>query len=214
MEKIKNFLYDISDLLISALIIIIMFSALYYKLNTSISNNNIFNFITITKKNNINNENEDNIDSTINIDINNDNTNDKNLNNDTKNNENEINNSIDNNVNNDNNENISDSDIKEQNVDNENNISDNKDNMNKNNTDGENVENNIVEDNPYFVITIPAGSSGKKIANILVQNGVIQDSTSFLNELNKMNLSSRLRAGKFSVKKNMTNKQVINILTK
>lgn len=61
-------------------------------------------------------------------------------------------------------------------------------------------------------ITIPSGASGDKIARILKNNGVINDTTAFLQVVSKLGLGSNLRAGTFTLNTTMTYEEVANKL--
>ncbi len=85
-----------------------------------------------------------------------------------------------------------------------------------------NDNNNSVADGSYnggttsiteVSFTISAGMSGQDIANSLQEQGVIADSTTFINKLEELDLSSSLLAGDFELKQGMDYEEVIAILT-
>lgn len=62
-------------------------------------------------------------------------------------------------------------------------------------------------------ITIPQGAAGERIAKILVENGLVNQSSDFLNVLKKSGLESKLRSGTYNIPSGSTPDQIIKILT-
>ena len=63
-------------------------------------------------------------------------------------------------------------------------------------------------------ITIPSGSSGQKIADILTNAGVVPSSQDFLNEVAKQGVEKRLKAGTFTIPAGATVEEIVQILTR
>ena len=64
-----------------------------------------------------------------------------------------------------------------------------------------------------LTVKIPEGSTGSAIANILVQNKLIDSPSAFLKRANERKLDTKLRSGTFKIPSNATLDEVINILT-
>lgn len=63
-------------------------------------------------------------------------------------------------------------------------------------------------------IKIGSGNTAKSIANSLKSNGIITDEKAFLNELVASGKDTKLKSGNFQIPAGATNKQIIEILTK
>ena len=63
-------------------------------------------------------------------------------------------------------------------------------------------------------ITIAAGSSASSIASSLKTQGLISDSQAFLNKIVEMKKETKLKAGSFTIPAGASMEQIINILTK
>lgn len=61
-------------------------------------------------------------------------------------------------------------------------------------------------------VYIPKGSAAEKIARILVEEGVIQDSQAFLERVKERRVSVKLEAGYFELAPNLTIDEVIDML--
>lgn len=62
-------------------------------------------------------------------------------------------------------------------------------------------------------INIPSGAAGITIANLLKEKGLIDSTSAFVNRLSERKLDVKLRAGKFKIPENATLDEIINILT-
>jgi len=76
----------------------------------------------------------------------------------------------------------------------------------------ENTENFTVKNDTKF--TIPAGSSGEKIAELLLQNGLIASKKDFLNMLVEKKADTKLKAGTFNIPAGSGLADIIKIITK
>ncbi|MDO5096922.1 MAG: endolytic transglycosylase MltG [Peptostreptococcaceae bacterium] len=63
-------------------------------------------------------------------------------------------------------------------------------------------------------ITIASGSTAKSIANSLKSQGIISDTNAFLNKLASSGKETKLRAGTFTIPEGSSADQIISILTK
>ncbi|MCQ2561654.1 MAG: endolytic transglycosylase MltG [Clostridia bacterium] len=63
-------------------------------------------------------------------------------------------------------------------------------------------------------IVIPAGSAGTKIAEILVQNGLIESSDQFLSAVTAKQAEKKLKAGTFTIPAGSTVDQIVDILAR
>lgn len=63
-------------------------------------------------------------------------------------------------------------------------------------------------------ITIASGSTAKSIANSLKSQGIISDTNTFLNSLVASGKETKLKAGTFTIPEGSSNDQIISILTK
>lgn len=82
----------------------------------------------------------------------------------------------------------------------------------------EDEESDPVVDSPSqpankIQIDIPSGSPGVKIASLLQKEGLIDSTSKFIDRLEERKLDSKLRAGKFKIPENASLDEVINILT-
>lgn len=77
------------------------------------------------------------------------------------------------------------------------------DNKLKENTKGE-----------IILVEIPQGSDSKSIANILESSGAIKNADLFLEKCESTGLSTKLKAGKFNIEKGSSLEEVINTITK
>ena len=68
------------------------------------------------------------------------------------------------------------------------------------------------EEVPVVQVYIPKGSAAEKIARILVEEGVIQDSQAFLERVKERRVSVKLEAGYFELAPNLTIDEVIDML--
>ncbi len=64
-------------------------------------------------------------------------------------------------------------------------------------------------ENGEIVVEIPMGASAYSIAELLHDQNVIKDEAEFLNMIEDSGLSSKLRAGTYTFKKNMTLEEVV-----
>jgi len=62
-------------------------------------------------------------------------------------------------------------------------------------------------------ITIPAGSTGSAIGNILKDNGLIDDVNAFISEAERLNLLSRLQSGTFTIPTNASMELMVKIIS-
>ncbi len=62
-------------------------------------------------------------------------------------------------------------------------------------------------------IDIPSGTAGERIASILKEKGLINNSSEFIDRLEERNLDVKLQAGTFKIPENASVDEVINILT-
>lgn len=89
---------------------------------------------------------------------------------------------------------------------------------NSNEADETDIESDPVDDQPSqpankIQIDIPSGSPGVKIASLLQEEGLIDSTSEFINRLEERKLDSKLRAGNFKIPENASLDEVINILT-
>ncbi len=81
------------------------------------------------------------------------------------------------------------------------------------NTDADNQEQTTSaaseNENGEIVVEIPMGASAYDIAELLHDQNVIKDEAEFLNMIEDSGLSSKLRAGTYNFKKNMTLEEVV-----
>jgi hypothetical protein len=63
-------------------------------------------------------------------------------------------------------------------------------------------------------ITIPSGSSGSKIADILAKAGVVPTAQDFLNEVKNQGVETKLKAGTFTIPGGATVEEIVKILTR
>lgn len=61
--------------------------------------------------------------------------------------------------------------------------------------------------------TIPAGVSGTKIAELLLENNLIESKEAFMAEVAKQNAETKLMAGTFKIPAGSTVNDIVNILT-
>lgn len=85
-------------------------------------------------------------------------------------------------------------------------------NQNKKNPPESNEE--VPNPNADITINIPSGSTSEDIAKILHDNGIIQDTNQFVVYLIENNIDTRIHAGTFTFKQNMSLEDISNILTK
>lgn len=64
-----------------------------------------------------------------------------------------------------------------------------------------------------FKVDIPAGSSGLSIAKILKEKGIISDTKMFITRVDQLKMGSKLKAGSFTIKSGSTLDEVIYTLT-
>lgn len=64
-----------------------------------------------------------------------------------------------------------------------------------------------------FKVEIPAGSSGLSIAKILKEKGIISDTKMFITRVDQLKMGSKLKAGSFTIKSGSTLDDVIYTLT-
>lgn len=65
----------------------------------------------------------------------------------------------------------------------------------------------------FVEINIEKGSNSEKIAELLKDNSLINDESSFINELYKQNKSNIIQYGKFKIKKGIEIDELIKIIT-
>lgn len=68
--------------------------------------------------------------------------------------------------------------------------------------------------NEVVKVNIPKGSDSNSIANILASSGLISDTGKFLDQCESMGLSTKLKAGDFSIPKDSSLENVITTITK
>lgn len=68
--------------------------------------------------------------------------------------------------------------------------------------------------NEVVKVNIPKGSDSNSIANILASSGLISDTSKFLDQCESMGLSTKLKAGDFSIPKDSSLENVITTITK
>ncbi|SHG95429.1 beta/alpha barrel domain-containing protein [Tepidibacter thalassicus] len=100
-----------------------------------------------------------------------------------------------------------------------------KQNITKNKTEKTKIEmpkkietpkNTISKENKkeeFITIVIQNGYTSEKVADILLDNGLIQHKQDFLTLLKSLNLSSKIRVGEKSIKKGISMLEIINIIT-
>lgn len=75
-----------------------------------------------------------------------------------------------------------------------------------------------VETPPVIVqtvkITIPAGSLPSKIGSILESSGLVSNKNDFVKKAQQLKLDTKLKSGDFSIAKNLTIEEILNIITK
>lgn len=69
-----------------------------------------------------------------------------------------------------------------------------------------------IEAGQQVTVTIPEGSGASEIAQMLVDNGVLSDSSDFLNELTKQGADSKLKPGTYTFVTGSTSQNVIDLL--
>ncbi len=67
-------------------------------------------------------------------------------------------------------------------------------------------------ENQKIIISIPSGSLGPKIADILMENGLVNNKNEFLNKAHELKLDTKLRSGKFEIEENSSLETIIKIL--
>ncbi|NLM04804.1 MAG: endolytic transglycosylase MltG [Clostridiales bacterium] len=90
----------------------------------------------------------------------------------------------------------------------------NDDIVENNENDQSEDENSNAKGNEIKEITIPSGSPGTAIANILYENGLISDTQTFIETIEALNMASKLKSGAFQIPVNSSVKEIIDIITK
>lgn len=62
-------------------------------------------------------------------------------------------------------------------------------------------------------VTIPSGTSGAGIAKILKDNNLIQDTAAFISRIEELNLAAKLKSGTFTINSNTSLDDMIYIIT-
>lgn len=183
MEKIKDIIYEVSDIILAIIIIVAVSSIIYWKVSDTLTFS--LNEITGVQVSNHNSSDTDN--NLVYSDLEEPNTDDTNIDN--------------------------------QNTDNTNTDDTNTHDTNTNDigTNNNNTLNNSQSQNTTEVkninFTIPKGSTGISIANILVEKGLIENNNDFVDRVEERKLGSKLRAGDFTVKNISTLDEIIDIIT-
>lgn len=193
MEKIKDFFYDLSDIFLSILIIIIIFTVVTWKISNSLD----IPEVEISESNNIlineenNSKDNKNLINIVTVDENNQiesqNTNEPSSN---KSNSNE--------------------DLDAKPDANETSTS----SIDSSSTSTETSTNTSTETKKIETIKIhiKSGTSGYGIAKILKEKNLIEDTTIFIKRVEELDLGVSLRAGDFTLKSNMTLDEIIHTL--
>lgn len=185
VEKIKDLLYDLTDFVLVIIIVAIMFSVLSLKITDSLS----INVLNVFHKDN-------NTESVV---------------------INDSNNTIDNK------ENLEDIAIKPENNDSITNdeISENNEiNMTEDENTSVDETANVDDDtnipnsseNTQIIINIESGSTGYKIAKILKDNNLIEDTSVFISRVEELNLGAKLRSGSFTLNTSQSLDDMIYII--
>lgn len=97
--------------------------------------------------------------------------------------------------------------------DNENTLDENKNLENSINNNEEEIK---KSSNEKIIITveIPKGSLGPKIAQILKDKGLINDTTEFLKRAKELKLDTKLQSGKFNIEEGSTLDNIIKIVSR
>ncbi|WP_425449759.1 hypothetical protein [Dethiothermospora halolimnae] len=94
-------------------------------------------------------------------------------------------------------------------------IQDSETNNEKSNEDKNNTGSNDKENTDEVVnISIPEGTSAFKIADILVDKGLVDNKWNFLNTATELKLDTKLKPGEFKIKKNSSLETMVKILAK
>ncbi len=198
MEKIKDFFYYVGDFIVCLIILSLMYFLITWKLDTTmpIDVADLNGAVSVEK-----NKEDDN--SKLDSEINNDNTaredNTNNNNNGTENNSTVSNNT---------NENTNSGD--NQNTNNNENSNTNDKSTEDENSNNQNTSNELGE---KVSIEIKSGMSGAEIAIMLEKKGLVESADLFVKKLESKKLSSKLYAGKFNLRKGMSEDKIMNILT-
>lgn len=62
--------------------------------------------------------------------------------------------------------------------------------------------------------TVPSGVTGTKIAQLLLEESLIESTETFMNEVSKQNAETKLMAGTFTIPAGSTVNDIVNILTR
>ncbi|RKD22477.1 hypothetical protein SAMN02745883_00667 [Caminicella sporogenes DSM 14501] len=186
IERLKNFFYDCSDILLSVFIVLVMAAVISWKLLGSISIS-----IDVPFKDKISkSDNSITVNKTI-----------------------EVQNSdiIDNKEIKENNDSLEDNIINE----NTNNEVVNNKISNTTPIENKTTSVNDKKTTKYTNITIkiPKGTTGYGIAKILKQNGLITDPNKFIKRVEELKLAPKLRFGTFTIKSNSSLDDIIYIIT-
>lgn len=71
----------------------------------------------------------------------------------------------------------------------------------------------IPSPEPYIYLNINFGDSPAAVGNKLVALGLINNTNAFVMQISKMGLDGRIEAGKFGLKKSMSQEEIIRIIT-
>lgn len=203
MKKIidwfKDLFYNITDYALILCVIVVIAAILIWRFNIlfnlSVEKDSIAQETpNIEITDNLNNENQN--------DINNENQ-DNEQSNDDNNNPTDTSTNNQEQENNEGNEDNEESDNQE-----------NQDSDNSNNDSSNNSENTGDEESTEITFNIPSGSFPNKIAEILLENGLIDDKTVFLNRCSELKLDTKLKAGDFTIKKGTSLDEIIKTLAK
>ncbi|ABW19549.1 MltG/YceG/YrrL family protein [Alkaliphilus oremlandii] len=85
------------------------------------------------------------------------------------------------------------------------------------NTENAPKENTVAEEKPPVVaevktITVPNGTPGTGVANILKENGLIQNTNDFIQAAERLNLAVRLKSGTFEISTDATVEDMVKII--
>ncbi|BEP28069.1 MltG/YceG/YrrL family protein [Helicovermis profundi] len=204
MEKIKDFLYDISDIVVSLLIIAAIFTIVTWKISTSLDLPEISvaqSTNTLVAENNepaSNNKSEENLIDVITVDNTDSSTKDSTKADDSSSETTNI--STQNDTEKTNSENL---DAKPD-------MTSDKNTSTESNDTSTNVT--TTKAASVVKIHIKSGTSGYGIAKLLKQNGLIDNTTTFIKRVEELKLGVSLRAGDFNLKTDMTLDEMIHTL--
>ena len=75
-------------------------------------------------------------------------------------------------------------------------------------------EDNDKDKDEVITVSIPKGSVSQTIAEILLENGLIEDKKDFLKTVKDLNLETKLKPGKFDIKSDSTYEEILEIISK